>query len=192
LRDHEGDARTNEKIAAKKAMCVILYSLGKASFNMLAHIFDSCPSLVYRWIMETGAKLPESNVSGEVRKWNSMKCGILHAKKKRKRWVIKAVDRSTRRTVARVLGNRDTSTFRRLYQQVKHLSKCIFYTDQWEGFKSVLPPDRHIVGKEHTHCIERDNSNTRHHLARLVVSRVFRNGVSLVVAQTHLSHNLFI
>jgi hypothetical protein len=40
----EGDARTNEKIAAKKAMCVILYSLGKGSFNMLAHIFDTWPS----------------------------------------------------------------------------------------------------------------------------------------------------
>jgi transposase len=63
----EGDARTNEKTAAKKAMCVVLYSLGKASFNMLANIFDSWPSLVYRWIMEAGAKLPESNVPGEVR-----------------------------------------------------------------------------------------------------------------------------
>jgi len=63
----EGDSRTNEKIAAKKAMCVILYSLGKASFNMLAHVFDSWPSLVYRWIMEAGAKLPESDVSGEIR-----------------------------------------------------------------------------------------------------------------------------
>jgi transposase len=47
----EGDARTNEKIAAKKAMCVILYSLGKVSFTMLAYVFDSWPSLVYRWIM---------------------------------------------------------------------------------------------------------------------------------------------
>jgi transposase len=63
----EGDARTNEKIAAKKAMCVILYSLGKGSFNMLAHIFDTWPSLVYRWIMEAGAKLPENSVSGEIK-----------------------------------------------------------------------------------------------------------------------------
>ena len=63
----EGDARTNEKIAAKKAMCIILYSLGKGSFNMLAHIFDTWPSLVYRWIMEAGAKLPETRVSGGIR-----------------------------------------------------------------------------------------------------------------------------
>jgi transposase len=63
----DGDRRTNEKIIAKKAMCVILYSLSKASFNMLAKIFDTWPSLVYRWIVEAGAKLPEIEVSGEIR-----------------------------------------------------------------------------------------------------------------------------
>jgi len=62
----EGDQRTNAKIAAKKAMCVLLYSLGKASFNMLAKIFDTWPSLVYRWIKEAGAKLPEPEISGEI------------------------------------------------------------------------------------------------------------------------------
>ena len=62
----EGDGRTNEKIAAKKAMCVIFYSLGKASYNMLAHIFDTWPSLVYRWIKEAGAKLPDGEVSGAI------------------------------------------------------------------------------------------------------------------------------
>jgi insertion element IS1 protein InsB len=68
--------------------------------------------------------------------------------------------------VAWVLGSRDTATFNRLYQKVKHLEKCIFYTDQWEAFKNVLPRDRHVIGKAHTNCIERDNSNTRHHLGR--------------------------
>jgi len=52
----------------------------------------------------------------------------------------------------------------------------MFYTDHWEAFSKVLPKDRHIVGKKHTHMIERDNSNTRHQLARMtrrtkVVSR---------------------
>jgi IS1 family transposase len=49
---------------------------------------------------------------------------------------------------------------------VKHLTNCIFYTDNWDAFIKVLPPERHIVGKEHTVAIERDNSNTRHHLGR--------------------------
>ena len=61
-----GDNRTNERTAAKKAMCVVFYSLGKASYNMLAHIFDTWPSLVYRWIVEAGARLPEQEISGEI------------------------------------------------------------------------------------------------------------------------------
>lgn len=35
----EGDGRTNESLAAKKALAVILYSLGKASYGMLGKIF---------------------------------------------------------------------------------------------------------------------------------------------------------
>jgi len=63
----ERDARTNEIIAAKRAMLVLLYSLGKASFNMLAHMFDMWPSQVYRWIVKDGLLLPDQEVSGEIR-----------------------------------------------------------------------------------------------------------------------------
>ncbi len=63
----EGDGRTNEKIAAKKALCVLLYSLSKASFNGLAKIFNMWPSLVYRLIVEAGAKLPDEEISEDIR-----------------------------------------------------------------------------------------------------------------------------
>jgi insertion element IS1 protein InsB len=100
----------------------------------------------------------------------------LFSLKKRKLWVIKAIDRNTRRTVAWVLGGRDTATFQRLYDKVKHLENCTFYTDEWDAFSEVLPRERHVVGKAHTINIEHDNSNTRHHLGRFtrrtkVVSR---------------------
>jgi IS1 family transposase len=49
---------------------------------------------------------------------------------------------------------------------VKHLKDCTFYTDNWDAFAEVLPPERHVIGKNGTVCIERDNSNTRHHLGR--------------------------
>ena len=68
--------------------------------------------------------------------------------------------------MAWVLGTRGTATFRRLYNKVKHLKDCKFYTDNWDAFAKVLPKDRHIIGKAHTIAIEQDNSNTRHHLAR--------------------------
>jgi IS1 family transposase len=46
------------------------------------------------------------------------------------------------------------------------LQDCIFYTDNWDAFSNVLPPDRHVIGKSHTVSIEQDNSNTRHHIGR--------------------------
>ena len=69
--------------------------------------------------------------------------------------------------MAWVLGGRDAATFRRLYNKVKHLTGCTFYTDDWDAFSKVLPQDRHVIGKTGTVAIERDNSNTRHHLARM-------------------------
>jgi len=86
--------------------------------------------------------------------------------KKNKLWVLKAVDCGTRRVVAWVLGDCDTATFKKLYDKVKHLTNCIFYTDDWDAFAKVLPKERHIIGKKHTTAIEQDNSNTRHHLRR--------------------------
>ncbi len=67
--------------------------------------------------------------------------------------------------MAWVFGGRDVATFRRLYDKVKHLD-CKFYTDNWYAFAKVIPKNRHIIGKSHTVNIERDNSNTRHHLGR--------------------------
>lgn len=77
------------------------------------------------------------------------------------------MDRRTRRTIAWVTGGRDAATFRRLYDKIKHLKNCRFYTDDWEAFAKVLPKNRHIIGKSGTVCIEQDNSNTRHHLGRM-------------------------
>ena len=68
--------------------------------------------------------------------------------------------------MAWVLGGRDTKTFKRLYAKVKHLKNCMFYTDAWDTFAKVLPPERHIIGKSGTIAIEQDNSNTRHYLGR--------------------------
>ena len=74
----------------------------------------------------------------------------------------KAVSRETGKTVAWVIGGRDADTFRRLFDKVKHLSDCQYYTDNWEAFAKV----RIITSGNQTATVERDNSNTRHHLGR--------------------------
>ena len=62
-----GDRRTDDGTAAKKAMCVLLYSMAKGSLRALGRIFGRSHTLIYRWVREFGEGLPEPEVSGEVR-----------------------------------------------------------------------------------------------------------------------------
>ncbi len=89
------------------------------------------------------------------------------ASKKNKRWILKAVNRLSQKTLAWVIGNRDIATCKRLYDKLKHLTDTTFYTDDWDAFSVVLPEGRPVIGKAHTVAIERNNSNTRHRLARM-------------------------
>ncbi|MBZ5731035.1 IS1 family transposase [Francisella tularensis] len=85
----------------------------------------------------------------------------------KKCWIIKAYDRRVGKTIIWVTVGRDNATFRRLYKKVQHLTNYNFYTDDWAAFVEVLPKKRHIIGKSGTVAIEKDNSNTRHNLARM-------------------------
>jgi transposase len=62
----EGDNRTNEKVAAKKSLCILLYAMAKGSFRMLGKILETDHTLVYRWIREFGENLAEPEVPGEI------------------------------------------------------------------------------------------------------------------------------
>jgi hypothetical protein len=62
-----GDNRTSDKVAAKKAMCILLYAMAKGSFRMLGRIFQRDHTLIYRWIRSFGEGLPEPEVSGEIK-----------------------------------------------------------------------------------------------------------------------------
>jgi transposase-like protein len=64
----EGDARTGDKVAALKALWVVLYLLGKGSYDMLGKIFGRDRSLIYRWIREVGFCTSEPEIDGEVTK----------------------------------------------------------------------------------------------------------------------------
>ena len=63
----EGDNRTNDKVAVKKALCILLYAMAKGSFRMMGRILGIDHTLVYRWIREFGESLPEPEVPGDIR-----------------------------------------------------------------------------------------------------------------------------
>ena len=63
----EGDHRTNDKVAAKKALCILLYAMAKGSFRMMGRILGIDHTLVYRWIRAFGEGLPEPEVPGDIK-----------------------------------------------------------------------------------------------------------------------------
>jgi len=62
----EGDQRTNEKVAAKKALCILLYAMAKGSFRMMGRILGVDHALAYRWVRAFGESLPEPEVPGDI------------------------------------------------------------------------------------------------------------------------------
>ena len=80
-------------------------------------------------------------------------------------WIWRAYDPVARRTLAWVLGGRDDKTLRKLIDKIGVEGKT-FITDDWEGFRRLIPEGQHFTGKDLTFSIEQDNSDIRHFLAR--------------------------
>jgi len=62
----QGAERVKESTTVKKALAVILYALGKASFGMLGKIFGVSRSLSYRWVRDEPQRLPEPVVPSGI------------------------------------------------------------------------------------------------------------------------------
>ena len=62
----EGDNRTSEGVAAKKALCILLYAMAKGSYRMLGRILRIDHALVHRRVRAFGESLPEPGVPGGI------------------------------------------------------------------------------------------------------------------------------
>lgn len=88
-----GDRRVKESLVVKKALAVMLYSLGKASFGMLGKIFGHSRSLMYRWIVEEAKNLPEPVVGNDIKEMEFDEMWHFIGSKKTnggssKRWIV--------------------------------------------------------------------------------------------------------
>jgi insertion element IS1 protein InsB len=67
----------------------------------------------------------------------------------------------SKQIVAMVCGTRGAATVRKLYSKIEHLPVDWYCTDNWKAFATVLPYDRHLIGKKYTKAIEGVNTNLR-------------------------------
>ncbi|UYZ61601.1 IS1 family transposase [Hymenobacter weizhouensis] len=93
--------------------------------------------------------------------------------KKRKTWLWLAVERSSRRIVAWVLGGRGRATARRLWRALpaEYRTGTWYFTDEWEAYQGVLPAGAHRPspkGSGQTSIVEAINCSLRQKCAVLV------------------------
>ena len=61
-----GHAHSSPKKVAKKALVVMLYSLGRTSYSKLAKIFGVTNGTIHNWVTEAADKLTEPVVASEI------------------------------------------------------------------------------------------------------------------------------
>lgn len=93
-----GDGRERPNAAVQRAFAVILYSVGKSSYGLIAKLFGVTPADVLKWMQQEAATFPEPDISGSIRE---MEFGEMwyFIGSKNKRWIIKVVGRVTGQTV---------------------------------------------------------------------------------------------
>ena len=87
--------------------------------------------------------------------------------KKNRRWTWYAIDRKSGILLAWQNGKRDNATCEKLLKKMEHFPIRSYSTDNWESYTSLLPKEKHFIGKANTWKIERKNLNFRTHLKRL-------------------------
>jgi IS1 family transposase len=149
-----------------KALAVLLYGRGKASYGFIAKLFGVTPVSVMRWFKEISGRLPQPVVDSTLREvefdemWH-----FLH--KKEKLWIWRAVSRVGNKTIGWFVGDRSADSFREFFERFRGLKEAVFYTDNWEAYSEVIPSNQHVIGKRHTIGIEQNNSNIRHFIGRM-------------------------
>lgn len=90
-------------------------------------------------------------------------------KKRKKRWIWVAYDPVHRLVVAHHIGGRGKKAAIKFWNKIPFvLQACYFETDDWEAYKSIIPPAQHKVGKDLTFYIEGFNATIRARVSRLV------------------------
>ena len=91
-------------------------------------------------------------------------------RKQNKAWIWVIYEPDSQQVLAFHIGDRSNRSARKLWEKVPDEMKqyCYFETDYWEAYQMIIPPDRHIVGKEFTFLIEGFFTGVRNRVSRLV------------------------
>jgi IS1 family transposase/transposase-like protein len=103
--------------------------------------------------------------------------------KKKKYWIVYAIDRVTKEVIDFKVGKRNNRTLKRVVDTLLLSGAKKIYTDGLRNYKTLIPERIHKVGKYKINKIERNNLNVRTHLKRLSRKTIcFSKSVSMLEA----------
>ena len=96
--------------------------------------------------------------------------------------------RDTGELIAWECGHRDKATLENLLQRLENWAVKVYYTDNWQVYRSVIPNEKLVQTKAETHGIERNNCRMRHWFGRFKRKSII---VSKSVEMVNLTIALF-
>ena len=88
-------------------------------------------------------------------------------KKEHQRWLWSAIGAATGCVLAFAFGRRTKETLEKLLSKLDVFNIRTYYTDDLEAYSSLLPQEKHVVGKKHMQKIENRFLSTRTRVKRL-------------------------
>ncbi len=73
-----------------------------------------------------------------------------------KAWIWVVYDPHRTKVICSHIGGRGKESTQVLRNKLRqaYIDNCTFSTDDWDAYRSSIPPAQHIIGKAHTHNVE--------------------------------------
>jgi len=134
----------------------------------ISRILEVSPGKVLQVIMQLWQEQKKRRriiLCGRIYELDEMRTYI--GSKKKKYWVVYAIDRATKEVVDFKVGRRNNKTLKRVIDTLLLSKAKKIYTDGLKNYKRLIPGAIHKIGKYKINHIERNNLSVRTHLKRL-------------------------
>lgn len=147
---------------------IVKLSNESCGIRSISRILDISPGKVLytirqQWIEKQRVK--RKIVLGREYELDEMRTYV--GNKKRKYWIVYALDKSTKEVVDFKVGKRNNKTLKRVVDTLLLSKAKMIYTDKLRNYKYLIPESIHTASKHKINHIERKNLSVRTSLKRL-------------------------
>ena len=159
------EEKSTSKPGSMKRQALVLYLEG-LGFRSIGRVFNVGHVSVYYWIKGFGEKIEEIRSEQQIEIVEIDEMHTYIGSKKNYCWIWIAVDRTGKKFINCVFGNRGVGTGKKLWETIKDKDIDQVMTDHWKAYENFVPGKKHVQSKAETFTVEGYNSLFRHFLAR--------------------------